>query len=76
MRYIALRCVCVQQFYHASDCECSYLDRNIMRAVAPAQEARGDADMASLGSPRPSGGRTDEAFNSLLEEDEDFPSMY
>ncbi len=41
-----------------------------------AQEARGDADMASLGSPRPSGGRTDEAFNSLLEEDEDFPSMY
>ena len=33
--------------------------------------------MASLGSPRPSGGgRTDEAFNSLLEEDEDFPSMY
>ncbi|CAK0785101.1 hypothetical protein CVIRNUC_008307 [Coccomyxa viridis] len=40
------------------------------------QEARGDADMASLGSPRPSGGRTDEAFNSLLEEDEDFPSMY
>ena len=47
-----------------------------MSVPVTAQEARGDADMASLGSPRPSGGRTDEAFNSLLEEDEDFPSMY
>ena len=50
--------------------------RSCFEIVQCMQEARGEAEYAAAGSQTPGSAHADDACDSLLEEDEDFPSMY